>query len=363
MKLTVSQDILKDGLSKVIRASSSRATLPVLNNVLLKTSDGKLEIAATNLEMGIMATIDADVVEDGAITVPAKTLSDLVNMYPVDDVKMRLDGTTLYLNCGSFKNQIKGIDALEFPLFPEVPYNGITIHASTLKETVDRVAFAASQDDARPALTGVLVRIDENRLLMVAADGFRLSKVRTFIDEQSESVSALIPSRAMMEAGRIFKNTVDLHIIPDKIVFSDGSTTLFAVTIAAAYPDFEEIIPGSHTGRAVASADALLQACKAADVFARDAASMVVLSIDPIEGITISGKSNETGQSETIVDAVVEGDPLAIAFNVRYLMDALRAMGADTVALETSGPSSPGVLKPVNDESFVHVLMPMHIGR
>jgi DNA polymerase-3 subunit beta len=344
---------------------------------MLSTDNGRLKLSATNLEIGINHWIGAKVEQDGAITVPARTFADLVNTLPPDRIDMELSvrTQTLHLRCGRSEANIKGIDAQEFPLIPSPEGTGqILVEPETLDKMIRQVAFAAATDESRPMLTGVLTKFDQNRVTMAAADGFRLSvrhaNLKTPVPEPFQ---ILIPARALTELVRISgeqKDPIQVTITPshNQILFHLTDTDLVAQLIDLQFPDYEQIIPKRFTTRAAAGTQELLKAGRAASIFARESANQAKVHIAPGGDLTpghigITARSDETGDNIGEIDATVEGDEIEIAFNVRYLLDVLSVMDTPQVALEATTSGSPGVLKPVGDDDFIHVIMPMHIGR
>lgn len=376
MRVSCLQDNLSKGLSIVGRAVTTRSTLPVLANILASTDNSRLRLSATNLELGITCWIGAKVEEEGSTTIPAKTIVDLVNALPNDRVDMALTDRTHTMNikCGSYNNDIKCIDANDFPLLPSAETEGaIEINVQDLREMIEHVVFAAATDDARPVLTGVEFRVDGTEMSLAAADGFRLAvRNGSLSSPADEPVTAIIPGRALTELGRIFgdqDDTVAMTLLPGRsqVIFQLNDVELVSQLIEGTYPDYQQLIPGSYVTRSVLSTVEFRNACRAASIFAREAAYTARLKIVPGGDsdpgtIQVSAQSPETGSNETVVDATVEGDPVEIAFNVRYLVDVLTVIDTPHVALETSGPSSPGLIRPIGRDDFMSVIMPMHIG-
>ena len=377
MKVSCLQENLAKGLSIIGRAVSPRSTLPVLGNVLLATDAGRLKLSATNLEIGINCWIGAKVEDEGAITVPARTFIDLVNALPPERVDMELivRTQTLNLRAGRSEANIKGIDAQEFPIVP-VPEGegGIPVEPDVLRTAISQVTFAAATDESRPILTGVLAKFEDAQLTLAAADGFRLS-VRTVSLPQSVSdpFNIIIPARALVELGRISgeqKEPIVIIITPtrNQVLFQLTDVVLVSQLIDGNFPDYRQIIPRDYTTHTVVDTAAFLKACKTALIFARDAALITRLHIKPGTELApgsmlVSATSAETGDDVSELDASIEGDEIEIAFNVKYLIDVLSVVGTPQVALDTTTPSSPGVIRPVGDLNFTHVIMPMHLGR
>ena len=377
MKVTVLQENLARGLGVVSKAVSPRSTLPVLANVLIASDEGRLRLSATNLEMGITCWISARIDEEGSTTVPARTFSDLVGTLPSDQVLLKLDPQTQTLNVrgGSSTNDIKCIDAQEFPPMPVPDFDGaVQINVGDFREMIHQVAFAASSDEARPVLMGVLVQVDKDKLTMAAADGFRLSVRRAVLSTPSSTpVSAIVPAQALKELARVATDSEEpIYMVLPKgrgqVVFRVKDVEVVSQLIDGTFPDYQQIIPRSYKSRTLVSTSSLLKACKQAEIFAREGSNVARFNIKSAQGemqpseVEISATSEETGKNETIVEATVDGGGLLIAFNVKFLREALEVIRTPNVALETSAPNAPGVVKPVGDDQFLHVIMPMHLG-
>jgi len=377
MRVSCLQENLAKGLSIVGRATSPRSTLPILSHILISTDQGRLRLSATNLEIGINCWIGAKVEEEGAIAVPARTLIDLVSAFPPEKVEMEgvVRTMTLNLRCGRSEANIKGMDAVEFPPVPTPEgEGGVHLEPEVLRTAIAQVAFAAATDDARPILTGVLLRLEGDRMTLAAADGYRLS-VRTAVlpEAVSEPLSVIVPARAMSELARISteeENPILVTVTPDqnRILFQLTNVVLVSQLIPGTFPDYEQIIPRDRETRTVVSTAELLKACRTAQIFAREGANITQLHVHPGSELepgrlVVSATSAETGDDVTELEATIEGKPIDIAFNVRYLIDVLSVIESPQVALDTISPSRPGVIRPVGDESFVHVVMPMHLGR
>ncbi|MCO5185216.1 MAG: DNA polymerase III subunit beta [Anaerolineae bacterium] len=376
MKVSILQENLARGLGIVARAVSTRSTLPVLANVLVATDNGRLKLSATNLEIVITCWIDATVEEEGAITIPARTFSDLVSALPQARVELELSQETqaVHVACGRTEANIKGIDAQEFPLTPEADgADGVRIGAGGFKRMIQQVAFAAATDDTRPILTGVMMAFEGNQLRMAATDAFRLSVRSAEIPAHSQKGTIIVPARTLSEVARVISDDdqiVEL-LLPEKrkqIIFRLENIVIVSQLINGDFPDFTPIIPTKYTTRTVFSTMALLNASKTADIFARESSHTARLHVEPGDELTppqavISATSAETGNNEAVIDANVDGDGISIAFNVKYLTDVLNVIDTPQVALETTTATEPGVIKPVGSEKFTHIIMPMHFGR
>jgi DNA polymerase III subunit beta len=367
VKLSVMQENLARGLSVVSRAVSSRSTLPVLANVLLRTEDAGLKLTATNLEIGITYWVPGKIEADGATTVPARLLTDLVNSLPGSDkVDLELQGTdTLHIRAGRFATHVKGIDADDFPTIQTAGERPTTrVSQKVLKQALEETIFAAASDEARPILTGVLAKFDGSRLTLAAADNYRIA-VRTIdIIDPVESVSVVIPARALAELGRIMSDTDDpvelvLAQARNQVLFHRDGIDLVSRLIDGQFPNYQQVIPASHGTRAEFDREELLRAVRPAALIASSSANIVKLQVGGDgAGITVTATA-EVGDYTGEVEATVEGDATTIAFNARYLNDVLGNVSAERFSLELNGPLSPGVFRPVGDADYIHVVMPV----
>jgi len=249
----------------------------------------------------------------------------------------------------------------------------VPVPAEVLRDTIALVAFAAARDDSRPILTGVWVSYQEGILTMAAADGFRLSVRSVPVDtDYHGSFNFVIPARTLSELARISADEEQniYMILPEErsqVLFNMTNIDVMSQTIDGTFPDFKQIIPTDLTTRTIVDTQDFLRACKRADIFARESNNTVRLSIEPRDGmagtVRVTATSAETGDNEVVIDASIEGDSVEVAFNVRYLIDVLSVIKQDQVIISTSRSDKPGVLQPVGDSSFTHVIMPMHIGR
>ena len=378
MRVTCQQADLQRALGHVSRAVARKSTLPVLGNILFATDAGRLKLSATNLEIAVVAWVEAEIQEEGTITVRSDLLTDFIASLPDDHVSLQLDRKTLNLavESGHSKAHIKGIPAEDFPSLPSIGESEPTarISAGTLKEMIAQVAFAAASDDSRPVLAGVLTEFDGASLTMAAADGFRLSVRRAGLEQPAaEPISVVVPARSMAELARIAGDDdelVDLLVTPNRsqLLARSGAVEFMSRLIDGHFPDVRQIIPKKFETRLVVARDEFLSAARRAKLFAQSSDDVVRIQMKPGDSeldpgyATISAQAAETGDNEDFLQASVAGPESQIAFNGRYLTDVLSAMKAGDVALEMTSPNAAGVLRPVGDEDFTHVIMPMVIG-
>jgi DNA polymerase-3 subunit beta len=376
MKLSCLQENLKRGLAIVGHAVAGKSTLPVLSNILLASDDGRLKLAATNLEIGITCWIGAKIEEEGAVTIPAKLLSDVVSGLPNDKIMLELDSRTqtVGLRCARYEATIKGIEADEFPVIPTISEARPTaaFPPDLLREAIDQVAFAAATDDTRPVLAGVLMRLKGKTATFAAADGFRLALRTIELPEPvAEPHEEIIPARALLELGRIIgdaEGNVEITVTPTggQVLFHTESTDLVSRLIEGRYPDIERIIPSSHATRTVLETQELAKAVKLASFFATASSNIVRLTFESggelsPGKLTISANAAEVGDNKGVLDGMVHGDGGQIALNVKFLSEALNAIKTPQIAIETQTAQNPGVFKPVGAEGYLHIVMPMTV--
>jgi len=375
MRLSCLQENLNRGLSIVGRAVATRTTLPITNNVLLATDESRLKLVATNLEIAITCWIGAKVEEEGTITIPARLLTEFISSLPSEKVDITLppQTKTLELKCARFEARISGIDAKDFPPIPKLE-EGITtkVEVEALRQGITQVVFAAATEESRPVLTGVNTEFDGDSMTLAAADGFRLAVYKLPIASPvSQRTEVIIPARTLAELNRLIadhEETVEITVNPNKsqVLFRLKNIELVSQLVQGTFPKYNQLIPQSYNTRAVVDVAEFLRATKTASIFARDGSGIVRLVITPggelTPGkITISARSEEVGDDVGEVDAIVEGEEAKIAFNGKYLTDVLGVLHETQVAMETTNPSSPGVIRPVGVDNYIHVVMPMFV--
>jgi DNA polymerase-3 subunit beta len=334
-------------------------------------------LSATNLEIGINCWIGAKVEDEGAVAVPARLLVDFVNSLPPERIDMDLDvrTNTLNLKCARFEASMNGVNPSEFPVIPAPEEDDrIAMDADVLRDMIRQVSFAAAADESRPILTGVNAVFQDEKVTFAAADGFRLS-VRTAPLKQAvaKQLSIIVPARALDELSRVAvdqEDPIEINIPQgrNQILFHLSSVDLVSQLIEGRFPPYEQIIPQSRTTRTTVNTGQLLQAVKTVNIYAREASNVVRLRVVPDTDlapahINLNATAAQVGDNVGEVDVTVEGPGLEIAFNSRYFIDVLSVIDEPQVYLDTTTPSSPGVIRPVGNEDFVHVVMPMHISQ
>jgi DNA polymerase-3 subunit beta len=375
MKISCLQENLAKGLSVVGRAVAARSTLPQASHVLLASDEGQLKLVATNLEIAMTCWIGAQVEEEGAVTVPARLLTDFVTSLPNEKIELSVAARSrqLTLNCARNEASVAGMDAADFPPVPAVDDGArLKMDAKALRSALQHVEFAAAVDDTRPVLTGIHTVLDDSEMTLAAADGFRLAVYKVPLEQPvAEKVEVIVPARAMRELERLLADEEE----PPEIAFNAGrsqvlfklkSIEMVATLIQGTFPNYEQLIPASFTTRTLIDMRQFLQETRIAAIFARDGSGIVRLQLQPGENSTpgkliISARAEEIGEHRGEMDVKIEGEESKIAFNSKYLQDALQVLECSEVALETSSPSSPGVIRPVGMDNYVHVVMPMFV--
>jgi DNA polymerase-3 subunit beta len=373
MNISVLQENLAKAVSTVAKFTDPGRTLPVLGNILLEADNSRLRLAATNLQMSITMWIGAKVDRPGAITLPAKTFSDLVNNLSKERVDLSLDHAThtVTVRCGTTKSNIKGIDADEFPPINHGDRTDFSIEARVLREMINHTAFASAKEDTRPVLTGVYTLIEGSQVTMAATDGYRLSVRYAQLETPvSQKVEVVIPARTLMEVARIVGDEDELIGITlpgkrDIITFHMNNVDISSQVLEGRFPDYKAIIPRSYVTTMTVYTDDLLRKCKAAEIFSRDEANSGRLFVKPprLPGdageVIVAGKSAERGDTDGVIDAHVEGEAQDISFNLRYLIEVLNVVDSERITFQSNGIDNPGVLRIEGRDDFVHVIMPM----
>ncbi len=373
MHLRCLQENLSRGLGIVQPAVATRTTLPITQHVLLTTDEGRLKLSATNLEVAISTWVGGDIIEEGAVTIPARLLTEFVNSLDKQTMEIRPlpQGHGIAVSGDRTETNIKGADADEFPPIPKID-EGVATRMSgrALREAIHQVVLAAAVEDSRPVLTGVNVELEGDKVTLAAADGFRLAvRHADLLEPVPEKTSVIVPSRTLSDIERLLDgdDPVDIVVTPVKsqAMFRFRNIEVVSQLIQGTFPNYAQLIPQEHTTRAVIPLGALQRATRTASIFAKDGSGIIRLQMTPDAPpgrLTISARAEEVGDNEGQMEAEIEGSEGKIAFSSRYLNDVLSVVGKEKVALEMTTSSSPGVIRPVEDGGeYVHVVMPMFV--
>lgn len=361
MQLQVTQENLNKALGIVARVANARGTLPILANVLIKTVDNRLSISATNLDIAITEHIGAKVTEEGAITVPARLMQDFVSSLPAGVIELKLSDSKLHITTDQYQSVVNGVAADDFPVMPAISGGDTwTINASVLKKGLQQVIMAASADESRPVLTGILLKTQEGHLFAAATDSYRLAE--KFLGKNDRDVNLLIPATAIQDLLRILGDSdgaVSVTHDDQQILFQTESVDLVARLIDGKYPDYRKLIPQEFAVEAqVARAD-LVNVTKVSSLFARESAGSVTINVEEDKStLSIRSVASQLGENTASASGTIKGSG-SITLNSRYLLDALHAFGGDQVVFCFNGKLEPTLLKDPKSGDYVHIVMPL----
>lgn len=369
MKLSVLQQDILPAVQSVSRSVGIKSNLPVLGNILLATEKGKLKIAATNLEIGVIKLISAKISEEGEITIPAKTILEMIFSLGPTTISLETKSDNLAISADKFHAEINGIAASEFPVIPISSDQVATFEKGVIKD-YGKIMFASSNEGGRPVLTGILTAAHLGKLDLVATDGFRLAHRQLILPDKNTSFKTLIPRRTLEEVLRIVDEdlsgsgqdsiNIATSTSQNQIIFTVGLTTVSSRLIEGSYPAWEKIIPQDHQTRVIIDRVSLAQAIKLASVFAKNEANVVTFDIQS-DKLTISSETKELGGQTNELECQTEGSPLKMAFSARFIADAVGAPDCESLMIELSTPLAPALIKPVGVEGLEYIVMPVRL--
>jgi DNA polymerase-3 subunit beta len=364
MKAEVMQTNLAKAINAVSRVVSTRTTLPVLANILLKANKNKITVSATDLEVAITSTVIGKVEAEGSVTVPARLVSDFVLNNNDPSITLELKDLSLKLKSKHFEANVRGIAADEFPTVPEPPkttYSSIKV--KELADALKKVTIASASDDTRPVLAGVYFKYDGKRLTLAATDSYRLAEKKIALESAVEKKEVIVPTRTLNELARVISaidedKKVNIIFDENQIFFSAEGVEVVSRLIEGSFPNYEQIIPAERKIKVKSKLSETLSAIKMSALFAKDAANNIKLSANK-EGLIIRSVAKESGDTTSNVSATVTGGETDIAFNARYLIEALGALPGDEVVMEFNDDSSPGVITSEKDKEYIYLAMPL----
>lgn len=369
MKVSCSNTDLSFALNIVNKAISTHTTLPVLNNILLKAEGNKLFFSATNLEIAISYFIEADVKNEGKVTIPAKLFSNYASLLEVGEIQMSLeDGFSLNILSRNSKTKIKGISADEFPLFPKVEKDeGFFINKELFEKSIEKIVFAASTNVSRPSLTGVLLKVNKDLLTMVATDSYRLSEKKITLEKKlSREISSIVPAKTIFELGKILhsmdkEDKLEVIISKDQILFKIGNMELISRLIDGTFPDYEKVIPKNKETTVEIKVVDFISAVRKVSLFVTATNSSIKVNVTNDGKLLLVTDETQLGEVKASLDVKVEGKNNQIALNSLYLLDYLNNCDDDIIMMDLEDKATPAVFKTLKDGTFFHIVMPLKL--
>jgi DNA polymerase-3 subunit beta len=363
MKVSILRENLAKALSTCGRVVTTRGSLEILSNVMISTESGRLKISATNLEVGLNYWVGAKVESEGAITVPARLISDVVNSLSSEKVVLETEEMTLHVNSDKDKLSIKGISVDEFPLIPSIEAPAFSISSKLLKDALLQVTFAAALDEARPVLSGVYFNVDGDNLTLAATDSYRLAeKTVKLAKKVADKVEIIIPARALMELTRTLgdvSSDIRVCVSDNQVLFAADELEFTSRLIDGNFPNYKQIIPDANDTKAVVTVSDFTNILKVATLFARESANSINIFVRSKGKIEVSATSAQVGDSSSTIDAEVEGKDGEISFNGKYILDVLSNIKEENISFEISGKLNPGVIRLVGKSDYTYIIMPL----
>jgi len=369
MKLKILKQNLKQGLDKIKKVASKSSSLPVLDSVLLTTKKNHLELAATDLELGIKYEVLAEVKDQGEVAIPAKAFSNLINSLPEEEVELKQTKQDLKIKCGNYQSQLKGLDPKEFPIIPELEEEFAELKSSVLMKGLTQVADIASPSKVRPEISGVYISFGKKEIKMVATDSFRLGEKTVSLPDTTlnSTQNVIIPSKTAQELMNIFQDQqreLKIFISDNQVMFKTESPEKtepeFQITsklIEGDYPDYEKIIPDDHQTKLELSREQFLNQIKAASLFGGKVNEVKCKATK--KGLEISSEDPNLGKNKSVVSAEMEGEKSEASFNWRFVRDGLSNIKTDQVIFKMNGEEGAATLIPKGDDSYLYVIMPI----
>ena len=371
MKFTIISNNFKKAISFVSHLCGNNLTIPILNNILINLKKDSLELSSTNLEIGLLISLPVKAEREGKVVIPGKIFSDFISSLPDGDIKIEEKNLAINVKCKGFRARFLGQDAKDFPVLPQVEEEKLAeIGTSEMVSSFLKVINIVSSSDSRVEISGILMKIEKEKLKLVGTDSIRLSEKKINIAKERKKASIIIPQRTASEFNYIFSNLegmVDIIINPSQVAFDfkaknplDPKITLVSRLIEGQYPEYEEIIPKETKTQAILDKEEFQKKIKIASLFSSRIQD-IKLKFEPGNKILISAASSEVGETVSEIKGKIEGNPLEITFNWKYLLDGLSVINSSEIFLGANDQASPVILKPIGDETYIYVLMPKTI--
>lgn len=363
MKIICLQENLKYSLNITQNIIGRNLTLPILNNILLTTDDGRLKISSTNLEIGINTWTSGKIEKKGAITCPAKVLANFINNLPNKKIELEVKNNNLTIKCDNYKAILNGLSADDFPIIPQIKEAPLVeMRNDVLRDALLRVVGSASISESRPEITGVLFKLEKKELKLAATDSFRLAEKVIFeTNKDSDEIKSLIvPQKTVQEIIRILgekEGSVKICLGSGQVLFDSGDAQVISRLIEGQYPDYQQIIPKVFSTQVIIDRVELLSVIRAASVFSSKTNNIKISLNDG--GLEVLSQDPDLGENRSQIKTETKGKKVEISFNYRYLLDGLANIGTRQVFLGLNSDSSPAVFRPIGDESYIYLVMPI----
>ncbi len=363
MKLVCTKDNLKKGLFVVSRVVGVGNPLQVLNNILVKTDEGRIKLSSTNLEIGVNTWVGGKIEEEGSLTVPARLINEYINNLPSDKVVLWAKDTTLNVESDNYHTNIKGLSSEDFPLIPQISEEPFAkIDSRELHDALSETTWAAASNETQPEISGIYMSFDKDKLVIAATDRYRLAeRVATLQENAQNSKEVIVPFRTINELYKILgtvSGSVEIYFSESQVLFKFDETEIISRLIDGQYPDYRQIIPKEFKTVAEISKNDLIHALKATALFAPDTNNVQIEISDTLK---VSASSAAAGENQTMVTGKISGVKNSAIFNYRYLLDCLNNLTESKVTIKMINDASPAMIVPENRTNYLYIVMPIKI--
>ena len=364
MKVTCTRAELTQKLGIVSRGVSTRTAVQILGGILLQAEHDRLTLAATDMELSLRASLDAQVEGDGAVVVPGRLLVDLARLLPVEEVSIeqRADEGVIHVSSGSFESRLNTYTAEDFPRLPNPDsVERHSVDRDALLETINRVSRSASRDESRPVLTGILVRFEPGKIVMAATDSYRLSVKETVLEETAPELEAIVPARALGELARVAQGAedVELGVHENQVIFGIDGVWLTTRRIDGQFPNYKQLVPESFEYEVPLPREELLDVVRRIGVMAQRNSPLRIRFAEG--GVTVSARTQDVGEAEESLPVAFSGEPLEIGFNAEFLRDGIESVTGETLRMRLISPLRPCVLQAEGADDFLYLIMPIRL--
>lgn len=376
MKIICTQENLNKALSIVGKVVNKNTTLPILNNVLIKTNKKGLKLSSTNLEIAVNYWIGGKIEEEGEITIPTKLFSNFVSNLPNENVEIKTREDMVNIKCDGCKINIKGVDAKEYPLAPKIdaePF--LKVKSDVFKKAMSQILPSISVSESRMEITGALLDFSDvknGKIALVSTDSYRLAQKTIEIPKENinsdalnvigEIESVIIPRNTIQELVRDLgeeDENLEITIAENQIVFEFGSASILSRLIEGNYPDYKQVIPEKFLSTAIINMKDISNAVRIAGFFSASSNNSVKFSISTDNKIEISSEASDIGNNSSKIEAKVSGKEIEVVYNYKYLIDGLNSVSGDEVVLNANDENAPSILKAASDDKFIYIIMPI----